>query len=78
MAGQEDLVGLHICMFAKKSLQKNLLDMACCKVKLGFSGNMGNKGATLIRFMYDDSSFCFVNCHLESGLSTDLIKKRAS
>lgn len=44
-----------------------MTDLATSKVKLGFSGKMGNKGSTLIRFFYEDTSFCFMNCHLDSG-----------
>ncbi len=73
----EDLVGLHICLFAKKNVRRNILNLASSKVKLGFSGNMGNKGSTCLRFTYEDTSFCFANCHLESGHSLDLIKTRA-
>lgn len=73
----ESLVGTHISVFAKKRLSHRFTDLATSKLKLGFSGNMGNKGATLVRFLYLDTSFCFINCHLESGMSEDLIKKRA-
>jgi endonuclease/exonuclease/phosphatase family metal-dependent hydrolase len=64
-------------MFARKSLAPKIQGLASTKLKLGFSGQMGNKGANLIRFTYHDTSFCFVNCHLESGFSEDLITKRA-
>ena len=37
-------------------------------MKQGFSGSAGNKGAVLIRFNIDDSSFCVVNAHLASGV----------
>ena len=29
----------------------------------------GNKGATSIRFHFDDTSFAFMNVHMESGQS---------
>jgi len=37
---------------------------------------MGNKGAVLLRFIIDDSSFCFVGCHFESGNGQTEIKRR--
>jgi hypothetical protein len=73
----ENLVGLHIAVFVKKNLSPRVTELASTRVKLGFSGNLGNKGATLIRFKFDDTSMCFVNCHLESGMSQELIITRA-
>ena len=64
----ENLVGIHIGLFTKKGINHQLTDIAMTKVKLGFSGKVGNKGACGIRFLYEDTSFCFLNCHLESGL----------
>jgi hypothetical protein len=63
----ENMVGIHIALFAKRSISKELTDIATSKVKLGFQGKVGNRGATLIRFLYEDTSFCFINCHLDSG-----------
>lgn len=74
----EDLVGCHIILVTKKGINHRLTDIATSKVKLGFSGKMGNKGATLIRFYYEDTSFCFINCHLESGNTAVDAKKRLS
>ena len=39
---------------------------------------MGNKGATLIRFLLEDTSFCFINCHLDSGATKVDARKRAT
>ena len=77
MVAQESLVGLQIALFAKKSISQQLTDIATSKVKLGFSGKVGNKGACLIRFLYEDTSFCFINCHIDSGTNILEMKKRS-
>ncbi len=41
--------------------------MRKCKVKTGYGGQSGNKGAVAIRFNFDDTTFTFTNCHLTSG-----------
>jgi hypothetical protein len=63
----ENLVGNAIVMFAKRSIHREITDIALSKVKIGFSGKAGSKGATCLRFLYEDTSFCFLNCHLDSG-----------
>lgn len=30
-------------------------------------GQLGNKGAVVIKLNVDDASFCFTVCHLEAG-----------
>jgi len=70
-------VANSIVLFAKRSISQQLTDIATSKVKLGFSGKVGNKGATLIRFLFQDTSFCFINCHLESGSNILDYKKRS-
>lgn len=72
----ETLVGLHIALFTKKGMNHRLTDLATSKVKLGFQGKMGNKGAVLLRFLFEDTSFCFINAHLESGHNFLDYKKR--
>jgi hypothetical protein len=54
-------------MFAKEGLKDSIRNISRIKVKSGFGGVTGNKGAVGIRFNVDDTSFAFVNCHLESG-----------
>ncbi|KAE9968681.1 hypothetical protein BLS_000560 [Venturia inaequalis] len=62
-----NLVGLFTCVFVKSSLRNQIRDVDAAQVKLGMKGRYGNKGALLIRFILDDSSVCFVNCHLAAG-----------
>jgi hypothetical protein len=50
-------------------------------------GRHGSKGAILSRFVIDDSSLCFINCHLAAGQShrrqrdrdlVDILEEKAS
>ncbi|ORX91661.1 DNase I-like protein [Basidiobolus meristosporus CBS 931.73] len=62
-----NLIGLFTCVFVKVSEKPKIQCAAAGKVKTGFGGLHGNKGAIAVRFLYEDSSFCFVNCHLAAG-----------
>lgn len=73
----ENLVGISIGLFAKRSVSHQMTDIATSKVKLGMGGKVGSKGATLVRFLYEDTSFCFINCHLEGGLTVENQRKRS-
>ncbi|GAA6029323.1 hypothetical protein JCM8097_003620 [Rhodosporidiobolus ruineniae] len=64
-----DMIGLFSCIFVKTSELPRLRDTALITVKTGFGGRHGNKGAILSRFVIDDSSLCFINCHLAAGQS---------
>ncbi|KAI0030392.1 Endonuclease/exonuclease/phosphatase [Vararia minispora EC-137] len=63
----ENLVGLFTCIFVKNSERVNLRDVAVTTVKRGMGGRYGNKGAIVARLVVDDSSVCFINCHLAAG-----------
>ncbi|KAG8903825.1 hypothetical protein FRB99_002676, partial [Tulasnella sp. 403] len=63
----ENLVGLFSCIFVRNSERESLRDVAITTVKRGMGGHYGNKGAIVSRFVIDDSSFCFINCHLAAG-----------
>lgn len=62
-----NLVGLFTCIFVKASERPKIRDVCGAEIKLGFSGRVGNKGALVVRFFIDDSSLCFINCHLAAG-----------
>jgi len=51
-------------------------DVATDSVKTGLGGAAGNKGAVAIRFMFHNSSLCFVCAHFTAGQSG--IKERNS
>jgi hypothetical protein len=62
-----NLVGLFTCVFVKSSLLPRIREVKAAQIKLGMGGYAGNKGALIVRFMVDDSSICFLNCHLAAG-----------
>ncbi|KAI1819636.1 Endonuclease/exonuclease/phosphatase [Xylaria intraflava] len=63
------LVGLFTCIFVKSTLRDRIRNLSSTDVKRGMGGLHGNKGAIVIRFMVDDTSLCFINCHLAAGQS---------
>jgi hypothetical protein len=63
------LVGLFTCVFVKASLRPRIRALNGAEVKRGMGGLHGNKGAVAVRFQIDDSTLCFVNCHLAAGQS---------
>ena len=63
----QSLVGILLLIFAKQEITPRISRVDADVVKTGLGGNFGNKGGAIIRMFIDDSSFCFINCHLESG-----------
>lgn len=61
------MVGLLILVFVKDNLKGRLNKVETDVVKTGLAGSLGNKGAVIVRFWIDDSSFAFINVHMESG-----------
>jgi len=45
-------MGLHIVMFAKKTIASKMSNIAVSQVKLGMQGKAGNKGSVIMRFKY--------------------------
>ncbi|KAI9374635.1 Endonuclease/exonuclease/phosphatase [Aspergillus egyptiacus] len=62
-----NLIGLFTCIFVKHKERNKIKDVSAAEVKRGMGGLHGNKGALVFRFVLDDSSLCFVNCHLAAG-----------
>lgn len=69
----DQLVGLFSCIFVRTSdfCRVNNIDSTSVKTGLKVMNKSihGNKGGIAIRFRYDHSSLCFVNCHLAAGQS---------
>jgi hypothetical protein len=76
----DQLVGLFSCVFIKTSHQDRVHQCDSTNVKTGFrvmtKGLHGNKGGIATRFIFDDTSLCFVNCHLASG-QTHILQRNA-
>lgn len=61
------MVGLFTCIFVKSSIRDRIRNLSGAEVKRGMGGLHGNKGAVAVRFRIDDTSLCFINCHLAAG-----------
>jgi len=67
------MFGLHTLLFAKQSIHTRIENIGTSQSAKGPSGA---KGAVSIRFRIADTTFCFLNCHLESGVGRELTQKR--
>ena len=61
------MVGLFTCIFVKSPLRSRIKHVHTSEIKRGMGGLHGNKGALVLRMVLDDSSICFLNCHLAAG-----------
>jgi len=57
------LVGVCLFVFVLKKHIGSIKDICVSKAKTGFGGTAGNKGAVLLRFIYYNTSMCFVCSH---------------
>ncbi|KAK7053763.1 IPPc domain-containing protein [Favolaschia claudopus] len=63
----ESLVGLFSCVFVKNTERMSVKDNVITSIKRGMGGRYGNKGGIITRLVIEDSSICFINCHLAAG-----------
>lgn len=64
-----NMVGLFTCVFIREEVMPRVRSVKSSAVKTGLGGLHGNKGGLVVRVLVDDSSICFVNCHLAAGQS---------
>ncbi|RMZ87946.1 hypothetical protein DV736_g4820, partial [Chaetothyriales sp. CBS 134916] len=61
------LIGLFQCIFIRQEERPHLRNVHATNIKCGMKGHYGNKGGLVTRFVIDDTSLCFINCHLAAG-----------
>ncbi|KAF5374335.1 hypothetical protein D9758_004673 [Tetrapyrgos nigripes] len=65
----QSMVGLFSCIFVKQAERSSVRNLGVTSIKRGMGGRYGNKGAIVLRFVFQDTSICFLNCHLAAGQS---------
>ncbi|XP_062873208.1 phosphatidylinositol 3,4,5-trisphosphate 5-phosphatase 2A [Trichomycterus rosablanca] len=63
----QTLWNIKIVVFVKPEHENRISHVGVSSVKTGIANTLGNKGAVGVSFMFNGTSFGFVNCHLTSG-----------
>ena len=64
LMASETLCAIHLVIFIRTSLIKNISRVRCNRVKTGAKNILGNKGAVGISFNIFNLSIMIINCHL--------------
>ncbi|XP_069550436.1 inositol polyphosphate phosphatase-like 1b [Brachyistius frenatus] len=63
----QSLWNMRLAVFVKSEHESRISHVSTASVKTGLGNTLGNKGAVGISFLFNGTSFGFVNCHLTSG-----------
>ncbi|KAG9467668.1 hypothetical protein GDO78_014513 [Eleutherodactylus coqui] len=63
----QSLWNIKIVVLVRLEHENRISHISTSSVKTGIANTLGNKGAVGISFMFNGTSFGFVNCHLTSG-----------
>ncbi|XP_030253635.1 phosphatidylinositol 3,4,5-trisphosphate 5-phosphatase 2A isoform X3 [Sparus aurata] len=63
----QTLWSIKIAVLVKPEHENRISHVGMSSVKTGIANTLGNKGAVGVSFMFNGTSFGFVNCHLTSG-----------
>uniref|UniRef100_A0A8C4GZQ1 phosphatidylinositol-3,4,5-trisphosphate 5-phosphatase n=1 Tax=Dicentrarchus labrax TaxID=13489 RepID=A0A8C4GZQ1_DICLA len=63
----QSLWSLRLAVFVKPEYESRISHVNTASVRTGLGNTLGNKGAVGVSFLYNGTSFGFINCHLTSG-----------
>ncbi|XP_061090200.1 inositol polyphosphate phosphatase-like 1b isoform X1 [Conger conger] len=63
----QSLWNLRLAVFVRPEHETRICHVSTASVKTGLANPLGNKGAVGVSFLFNGTSFGFVNCHLTSG-----------
>ncbi|CAM9603541.1 unnamed protein product, partial [Bubo scandiacus] len=63
----QSLWNIKVVVLVKPEHENRISHVGTSSVKTGIANTLGNKGAVGVSFMFNGTSFGFVNCHLTSG-----------